>query len=295
MDGKVFLPFLREQDMGLWVCRKADPESKGCVENAVGFTKKRFFSARIFSDIEEVQRRLPAWVERANARIHQGTFQVPRDVFARVEKQALRPMLPSLYEAAPLFLKDAPVNSQPYVLYKSVKYSVPWEMCYTNAYYRVIGDKLHIYDSNRRHVCTHDVCPVKGSFIRLEEHRKEPASDWIDTAERLRRKYDCVEFQHFVNGFKRENPERHLGKQLLAVERCLDDNHASRALAAEVIAACCRGYRYRYTQFKAVFDLLSDQGADDRANVVMLEAPAGDVETRGMQSYQAAFESRCAS
>ena len=294
-ETATFKAFLEEQDMGLWVCTKADPESKGCVENAVGFTKKRFFSARIFSDIEEVQRRLPAWVERANARIHQGTFQVPRDVFARVEKQALRPMLPSLYEAAPLFLKDAPVNSQPYVLYKSVKYSVPWEMCYTNAYYRVIGDKLHIYDSNRRHVCTHDVCPVKGSFIRLEEHRKEPASDWIDTAERLRRKYDCVEFQRFVNGFKRENPERHLGKQLLAVERCLDDNHASRALAAEVIAACCRGYRYRYTQFKAVFDLLSDQGADDRANVVMLEAPAGDVETRDMQSYQAAFESRCAS
>ena len=46
VDGKVFLPFLREQDMGLWVCRKADPESKGCVENAVGYVKKNYFSAR---------------------------------------------------------------------------------------------------------------------------------------------------------------------------------------------------------------------------------------------------------
>ena len=43
VDGKVFLPFLREQDMGLWVCH---PESKGCVENAVGYVKKNYFSAR---------------------------------------------------------------------------------------------------------------------------------------------------------------------------------------------------------------------------------------------------------
>ena len=32
--------------MGLWVCRKADPESKGCVENAVSYVKKNYFSAR---------------------------------------------------------------------------------------------------------------------------------------------------------------------------------------------------------------------------------------------------------
>ena len=50
-ETATFKAFLEEQDMGLWVCTKADPESKGCVENAVGFTKKRFFSARIFSDV----------------------------------------------------------------------------------------------------------------------------------------------------------------------------------------------------------------------------------------------------
>ena len=36
----------REQEFKLWVCNKADPESKGPIENSVGFVKKNFFSAK---------------------------------------------------------------------------------------------------------------------------------------------------------------------------------------------------------------------------------------------------------
>lgn len=122
---RVFKAFLEEQDMDLWVCNKADPESKGCIENCVKFVKSSFFSARVFECIDDVHRALPTWVERKNRRIHQGTYLVPQEVFDTVEQAALRPMLPSLYEAAPLFLLPASIGSQPYVLYRSVKYSVP--------------------------------------------------------------------------------------------------------------------------------------------------------------------------
>ena len=291
-ETDAFRAFLAEQDMSLWVCRKGDPESKGLVENAVGFVKSSYFSARSFSCIDDVIRSLPAWVERKNRRIHQGTYQVPQRMFEDVERAALRPLLPSLYEAAPAGLVEAPVNSQPYVLHRAVKYSVPWEMCYTTAYKRVIGGKLRIYDDKRRYVCTHDVCEVRGAFIRLEEHRRQHASDWIDTAERMRRKWNCTEFQHFVNGFKKENEGRHLGEQLAAVERYLDEKRPTREFAAAVIAACCRDWRYRYTQFKAVYDLMEAQSGSIASPVV--EVAAADVDTRGLESYRAAFEERCA-
>ncbi|NLG10557.1 MAG: transposase family protein [Coriobacteriaceae bacterium] len=290
-ETTMFKSFLEEQEMGIWVCTKADPESKGCVENAVKYVKSNFFSARRFSCIDDVLRALPAWTDRANSRIHQGTYQVPKEVFERVEKTSLRPLLPSVFEAAPLFLTNAPVNSQPYMLYKSVKYSVPWDMCYAQVCYRVIGDKLHIYDDKRRYVCTHDVCQVKGSFKRLEEHRREKASDWLDTAERMREKWNCVDFQHFINGFKKENPDRHLGKQLAAVERLLNERNPSRHLVAQVMSACCRDLRYKYTQFKAVFELYGEHVggvADSGMNAV-------DVDVRGMDLYQKAFDERCAS
>lgn len=291
-ETAVFKAFLEEQDMDLWVCAKADPESKGCIENSVKYVKSSFFSARRFACIDEVLRALPTWTERANSRIHQGTYQVPRVVFEQVEKESLRPLLPSLYEASPLFLITAPIGSQPYVLHKSVKYSVPWEMCYTQAYYRTIGDRLHIYDDKRRHVCTHTTSTVKGSFQRLAEHRRQAQSDWLDIAERMREKWNCTQFQHFINGFKKENPERHLGKQLAAVERYLDEKRPPRALVAEVIAACCHDYRYRYTQFKAVCDLFM-AGVD--GDLASTSAPAADVEVRDMDQYKRAFEGRCVS
>lgn len=291
-ETAAFKAFLEEQDMGLWVCNKADPESKGCVENSVKFVKSSFFSARAFGSIDDVLRALPAWVERKNGRIHQGTYLIPQEVFERVEAPALRPMLPSLYEAAPLSLSPAPIGSQPYLLYRSVKYSVPWEMCYSQANYRAIGDRLHIYDGKRRHVCTHEISAVKGSFQRLDEHRRQPQSDWLDIAERMRGKWNCTEFQHFINGFKKENPERHLSKQLGAVEHYLDERRPTRALVAEVMAICCRDYRYRFTQFKAVFELCGAQagrmaGGDAVAAV--------DVDARDLDRYQDAFDERSAS
>lgn len=51
---RTFEDFCTEQGLRLWVCRKADPESKGPIENSVGFVKKNFFSARKISSIEDV-------------------------------------------------------------------------------------------------------------------------------------------------------------------------------------------------------------------------------------------------
>lgn len=294
-ETATFEEFLSEQEMGLWVCTKADPESKGAVENTVKYVKSSYFSARSLATIDEVLRTLPAWNDRANRRIHQGTFRIPLVEFEQREKAALRPLLPSVYEAAPLDLRETSVDSQPFVPYGSVRYSVPWKMCYSKAFYRVIGSKLHIYDADRRHVCVHEISPVKGSFQRLEEHRREPESDWIDIAERMRSKWNCTDFQHFINGFKRENQARHLGRQLAAVERYLDERKPSRALVAEVMEICCRDFRYRYTQFRAVFDLVEARRAGGGAQIAAEAVPAADVDSRGMDSYRRAFEERCAS
>lgn len=292
-EAATFKGFLEEQDMSLWVRDKADPESKGCVENSVRFVKSSCFSARTFECMDDVLRTLPAWVERKSRRTRQGTYQVPQVVFERVERQALRPLLPSLYEAAPPFLVPAPVGGQPYVLHRAVKYSVPWEMCHATAHRRVIGSRPRICDGRRRHVCTHDICEVKGSFIRIDEHRRQPASDWLDVAGRMRVKWNCVDSRHLVNGLKREDPERHLGKQLAAVERCLDEKRPDRALVADVMAACCRDFRYRHTQLEAVFDLMGSQRGSIGRPVVAVAAT--DVDTRALVRYGKAFEERCAS
>jgi hypothetical protein len=284
---RVFEDFCTEQQLRLWVCSKADPESKGPIENSVKFVKSSFFSARSISSIDEAQAGLSAWTERKNGRIHQATFQIPHDVFNSIERSALRPLLPSVYEAAPLNLIGADVGSMPYMQYKSSKYSLPREQCYSKVYYKAIGEKLHIYDKDRHHLCTHDITPEKGAFKRLDEHKKEPSTEWLEIAERMRSKYNCLSFQHFVNGFKKENGQRHIAKQLRAVEQFLDAECPEPHLVAEIMRQCCEHYRYRFSQFKDVFELCKAKRQSPEAIEMT------DVQKRSLASYQKAFEQRC--
>ena len=285
-ETRVFKSFIKEQELKLWVCNKSDPESKGPVENLVGFVKKNFISARKLSCIDDVWRSLPGWVERKNKRIHQATFRVPEKVFEDVEGAALRPMLSSVYDTVISSFKKVGVGDKRYIQYGSSKYSVPRSFCFKDIYYKAVGDKLHVYGPDMRFDCSHDINPVKGSFNQLPEHAKEESTDWMPVCERMRKRWNCYDFQHFINGFKRENP-RHLFKQLSAVEAFLAAENPPKSLVAKVMAECCRKYRYQFTQFKAVYDLMSVSSAP------AVTAPVQDVQRASLETYQQAFLERC--
>ena len=286
VETRVFKSFVNEQELKLWVCNKNDPESKGPVENLVGFVKKNFFSARKITSIDDVWRSLPGWVERKNKRIHQATFCVPERVFDEIEKAALRPLMPSVYDNVVSSFTKIGVGDKKYILYRSSKYSVPRRFCFKDIYYKAVGDKLHIYGPDMRFECSFDINPVKGSYNQHPDHAKEENTDWKPVVERMRSRWNCYDFQHFINGFKKENP-RHLFKQLTAVESFLAAENPPKSLVAKVMAECCSKYRYQFTQFKAVYDLMSVTYAPVAA------APVQDVQRADLEMYHQAFLERC--
>jgi len=102
----------------------------------------------------------------------------------------------------------------------------------------------------------------------------------------MRKKWNCYDFQHFINGFKKENP-RHIFKQLKAVEDFLDAEDPSRGLVSDVMKECCAKFRYQFSQFKSVYELA-------KAGSI----PSADVETvsvhrASLDIYQQAFYERC--
>lgn len=287
---RVFEDFCTEQELKLWVCNKADPESKGPIENSVGFVKKNFFSARKITGIDDVWRSLPGWLERKNARIHRTTLHIPQAVFRDIEKESLKPMVPSVYEASPNSFTPYGIGAIPYVLYKSCRYSVPDKYAFQMVNYKVVSGKIHIYDEDHNFICSHCLSERKGSINKLEEHKKQNPTEWVDIAERMRKRWNCYDFQHFINGVKKENP-RHTAKQLRAIEQFLEAEGPDRSLVAEVMKECCDKFRYQFSQFKTVYALvkagrsLPDDGA--------LEAcPAVGVQYKDMAAYSKAFKDR---
>lgn len=72
-------------------CRPADPQSKGKVENAVGYVKNNFIKGRVFSTVENLNKEVLGWLERTgNGHRHATTRLVPDEEFAK-EKPFLKP------------------------------------------------------------------------------------------------------------------------------------------------------------------------------------------------------------
>ena len=94
--------------------------------------------------------------------------------------------------------------------------------------------------------------------------------------ERLRKRWNCYDFQHFINGVKKENP-RHIAKQLRAIKQFLEAEDPDRSLVAEVMKECCRVY----TLVRASRSLPGDEA--------QVACPAVGVQYKDMTAYSKAF------
>lgn len=89
---KEFAEYQKTRRFKIYMCRKADPESKGKVENVVKYVKRNFAKNRIFHNLEKLNEDCLAWLERTgNGKVHNTTKKIPAEVFA-LEKQHLIPV-----------------------------------------------------------------------------------------------------------------------------------------------------------------------------------------------------------
>jgi hypothetical protein len=84
-----FKTYVFEQGFRTYFCRKADPESKGKVENVVKFVKNNFLYGRSFFDTETLQAQVLAWLQRTgNCMPHSTIRKIPLQEWA-IEKEQL--------------------------------------------------------------------------------------------------------------------------------------------------------------------------------------------------------------
>jgi transposase len=123
---KEFQQLIDEQEVGLRVCRRADPESKGKVENLVKFTKGNFLAVRDFGTVEEANIDVLPWLERrANGKISQATRQIPAVVIEQ-ERACLRPLRSSIFRKGSLLgREERTANEKAVISVKASSYQLP--------------------------------------------------------------------------------------------------------------------------------------------------------------------------
>ena len=123
---KNFKYFIEETSLQMYVCRKADPESKGRVENLVGYVKKNHLSIRSFSSISESQDSVKLWLNRrANGKISQATKKIPLNEIEN-EWKALRPRVNSIFQKDMLLgREERTANDKAQVSVSTCNYVLP--------------------------------------------------------------------------------------------------------------------------------------------------------------------------
>ncbi len=166
----------------VYLCRRADPESKGKIEAVVKYLKYNFAKHRIFYDIDAFNDDCVKWLERTgNANVHEITKKIPAEVF-EFERQYLKPA-PQIFEK----INDSDsltyvVRKNNTVLYKQNRYQVPKGTYTPGKKVELVlrNNELDIVDTETGEIIVHHkVSTKKGELVKLS-HPERDRSKSID-------------------------------------------------------------------------------------------------------------------
>ena len=169
---KEFQSFTAEMGYSLYVCRKADPETKGKVENLVKFVKTSFFSGRVFNSFDEIPSKLDSWLtRRANGKICQATGLVPSNLIGE-ERKKLHSVRLSIYKKDNIIEREERrVNEKCLISVKASLYSVPIEYRSRKVWIFHTESELFIYDApDGKEVTSHRLSLLPGQQIIKKNH-----------------------------------------------------------------------------------------------------------------------------
>ena len=198
---KTFSDFKNEQGFKLFVCRKADPETKGKVENLVKFIKTSFFSAREFNSTADIPLKLEKWlIRRANGKISMGNGCVPMDLISK-EREALNPLRLSIYRTERVVDREPrKVYSTSLISVGSSYYSVPRKYIKKTVWIYQTNNKVLIYNEiNGDLIASHNLSLLPGVQVIDKMHIRMNKQKLSYMKEQLDNALDSVLWKKFID------------------------------------------------------------------------------------------------
>jgi transposase len=147
------------------LCRPYRPQTKGKIENSVGFVKRDFLLGSEFCSFSDLNLQVQCWLTRVNSEIHSTTNEIPLE---RLKEEGLGD-----YDAALPYHNLQEVNRKisrdSYVSYLGNRYSVPYLFAGRNCLVQ-ISDKALSVVIGRETICTHEIRQGHGKVSRNKEH-----------------------------------------------------------------------------------------------------------------------------
>lgn len=182
-----FRAFIQSQPFEAVFCRKSDPQSKGKVENVVGYIKKNFLRGRTFHSISVLNQEMLLWLSRtANSRIHGATFRVPSQEW-EIEKHHLEKVKQKAVRPVNEFVAYN-VRKDNTVAYRGNFYTLPlgtYQGRKTTILLSEVEGQLNLYSMDRALLTTHAVSDGKGELVRNSDHSRDKSSTFEESHQQV--------------------------------------------------------------------------------------------------------------
>jgi len=169
-----FKYFIEEQEIGMYVCRKEDPESKGKIENVVKYVKCNFLSIRDFKSIEEANIGVFEWLKRrANGKISQATKKIPA-ILIENEREHLRPVGNSIFRKSSLIGRDTrDVSDKDRISVNACGYQLPSKYRNKTVEVYITRHKVFVFDIyTGKEIVEYDLSLIPGKDISKRAYRR---------------------------------------------------------------------------------------------------------------------------
>lgn len=217
-----FSAYCGQMDFKPIFCRKSDPESKGKVENAVGYVKKNFLKGRIYEGEDKLNQSALAWLSRtANAKEHGGIKKVP----AREWETECKYLLP--LKSHPIIISTTPlsrykVRKDNTINFRSNFYTLPvgtYEGPETVVLVKQNNEELWLYTPDEDLLAVHPLCLGRGMTVRNSDHTRDKSQSILKLKEEiLGMMPDKEKSGQYVDMISREKP-RYVRDNLLLMKK----------------------------------------------------------------------------
>jgi hypothetical protein len=249
-----FKDYCRERLFRLHFCRKADPQSKGKVENVVKYTKQNFLYNRPFSDVPLLNQEALAWLGRtANAKPHAATQKVPYSEWC-FEKKSLTPFV-AIAIKPPSNLYT--VRKDNTISYKGNIYTLPSDT------YNGRGTQVKVSRENGLLVassltnvilCSHAISTEKGKLVSNTDHKRQKSDKLAQILISISLLFDDPALAiKFMENIRREKP-RYLRDQLSLLKQTVEGGCSP--VANQALEYCTRMDVSSANDFKSVAEQL---------------------------------------
>lgn len=147
------------------LCRPYRPQTKGKIENTIGYVKRDFVLGVKSNSLENLNGQALEWFKRVNSSVHGTTQEVPLERFKEENLIHLDQVPP--YKVVKLETRK--VSRDCYVSYLGNKYSVPYKFAERIAELHIFDGKFQVYIDNES-VFEHEILPGNCRVIRKPEH-----------------------------------------------------------------------------------------------------------------------------